>query len=101
MTTSPSQRQPTPPWSASVACRKCAGVPVLDSVAAILAPTIPDLPIPVTTTRPVMSSRIDSGVDGSVEARLEGLDGRAGRCRSTALPGGEGRGSTAISARRA
>src|SRR5262245_36348794 len=37
---------------ASVECRKKAGVPVLARVAAILRPMIPDLPTPVTITRP-------------------------------------------------
>ena len=43
---------PRSPWPASAGCRKKAGVPVLASVAAILPATCPDLPIPVTTTRP-------------------------------------------------
>jgi hypothetical protein len=38
--------------TASVACRKTAGVPVLHKVAARRLPTCPDLPIPVTTTFP-------------------------------------------------
>src|SRR3954469_3679937 len=37
---------------ASAGCRKNAGVPVLVSVAAILRQMMPDLPIPVTITRP-------------------------------------------------
>ena len=37
---------------ASAGCRKKAGVPVLASVAAILLPMWPDLPMPVTTTLP-------------------------------------------------
>ena len=43
---------PRSPWLASPGCRKNAGVPVLASVAAILCATWPDLPMPVTTTRP-------------------------------------------------
>ena len=39
---------PRSPWLASAGCRKNAGVPVLASVAAILAPIWPDLPMPVT-----------------------------------------------------
>ena len=43
---------PRSPWLASPGCTKNAGVPVLAKVAAILLPIWPDLPIPVTTTRP-------------------------------------------------
>ena len=43
---------------ASAGCRKKAGVPVLDRVAAILRQMMPDLPIPVTITRPVQSRSI-------------------------------------------
>ena len=51
-TTSPLVTMPRSPWLASAGCRKNAGVPVLASVAAILPPTWPDLPMPETTTRP-------------------------------------------------
>src|SRR5688572_1876341 len=44
---------PRSPWTASAGCRKNAGVPVLASVAAILRQTMPDLPMPVTMTRPL------------------------------------------------
>ncbi|GMV48077.1 MAG: hypothetical protein AMXMBFR66_34750 [Pseudomonadota bacterium] len=40
------------PWPASAGCTKNAGVPVEASVAAILRPTWPLLPTPITTTRP-------------------------------------------------
>ena len=40
---------------ASAGCRKQAGVPVLESVAAILRQMMPDLPMPVTITRPRQS----------------------------------------------
>src|SRR5580698_6093725 len=43
---------PRSPWLASAACTKNAGVPVEARVAAILRPTWPDLPMPVTMTRP-------------------------------------------------
>src|SRR5580700_5465853 len=43
---------PRSPWLASAACTKNAGVPVDASVAAIFLPTWPDLPMPVTMTRP-------------------------------------------------
>ena len=43
---------PRSPWLASPGWTKNAGVPVLASVEAILPPTWPDLPMPITTTRP-------------------------------------------------
>ena len=43
---------PRSPWLASPGWTKKAGVPVEASVAAILRPTWPDLPMPVTMTRP-------------------------------------------------
>ena len=51
-TKSPAWHMPKSPWPASVGCRNTAGVPVLCRVAAILRPTWPDLPMPVTTTFP-------------------------------------------------
>ena len=51
-TASPRVIMPRSPCPASAGCRKKAGVPVLASVAAILPATCPDLPMPVTTTRP-------------------------------------------------
>ena len=48
---------PRSPWLASPGCTKNAGVPVEASVAAILPPIWPDLPMPVTTTRPSHASR--------------------------------------------
>ena len=46
---------PRSPWLASPGCMKNAGVPVEASVEAILRPMWPDLPMPVTTTRPLVS----------------------------------------------
>ena len=43
---------PKSPWLASAGCTKKAGVPVEASVAAILRPMWPLLPMPITTTRP-------------------------------------------------
>ena len=43
---------PRSPWLASAGCTKKAGVPVDAKVAAILRPTWPLLPMPMTTTRP-------------------------------------------------
>src|SRR3954466_3128385 len=60
MTTSWDVIMPRPPWLASAGCMKKAGVPVEASVEAILLPTWPDLPMPVTTTRPPFIPRISS-----------------------------------------
>ncbi len=49
---------PRSPWLASAGCTKNAGVPVEASVAAILRPTWPLLPMPITTRRPVLCSTI-------------------------------------------
>lgn len=46
---------PMSPWLASAGCTKNAVVPVLARVAAILLPTCPDLPMPTTTTRPLLA----------------------------------------------
>ena len=51
-TTSLDVSMPRSPCEASAGCMKNAGVPVDASVAAILLPICPDLPIPVTTIRP-------------------------------------------------
>src|SRR5512139_3676431 len=51
-TTSPLPTTPKSPCTASAACRKVAGVPVLARVAAILRQMRPDLPMPVTMTLP-------------------------------------------------
>jgi hypothetical protein len=50
---------PRSPWLASAAWTKNAGVPVEAKVAATLRPTWPDLPRPVTISRP-LASRIRS-----------------------------------------
>src|SRR5262245_42336625 len=55
ITTSSPWITPRSPWNASAGCRKNAAVPVLVSVAAIFRQMIPDLPIPVTMTRPPQS----------------------------------------------
>ena len=60
---------PRSPWLASAGCRKNAGVPVLASVAAILPPTWPDLPIPETTTRPVQASSMRQAFSNSPPRR--------------------------------
>ncbi len=55
-TTSAAVIMPRSPWLASAGCTKMAGVPVDASVAAILRPMWPLLPMPITTTRPLHSS---------------------------------------------
>ena len=57
MTTSLRVIIPRSPWQASPGCTKNAGVPVLARVAAILLAMWPDLPMPVTTTRPLHARR--------------------------------------------
>ena len=77
----PATTMPASPWSASAACTKNAGVPVLASVAASLAPTRPDLPSPVTTTRPrVASSSVEGRLDvGRTRGRRHARSPRASR----------------------
>jgi hypothetical protein len=53
MITSSGVIMPRSPWPASAACTKKAGVPVEASVEATLRATWPDLPSPVTMTRPL------------------------------------------------
>ena len=59
-TTSPSTIMPKSPWAASAGWTKNAGVPVEASVAAILWPTWPDFPIPMTTSRPVQERMVSA-----------------------------------------
>ena len=56
---------PRSPWLASAGWTNCAGVPVEASVAAILRPTWPDLPMPETITRPRTSSIIATARENS------------------------------------
>ena len=67
---------PRSPWLASLGCTKKAGVPVEANVAAILRPTWPDLPMPVTISRPraaeirstaAMKARAEPVVNGGRE----------------------------------
>lgn len=53
---SPGSYTPRSPCTASQACRKTAGVPVLESVAAIFCATSPDLPKPHTNNLPLCDS---------------------------------------------
>ena len=107
---------PMSPWIASAGCRKNAGVPVLASVAAILLPMWPDLPMPVTTTLALQASTSCARPgEGFVEAMFErgnggGLDfedtaaaGDASGSKSvmaTATAGRDGRQSTTYSRER-
>ncbi len=59
MMTSSGAIMPRSPWLASPGCTKNAGVPVEAKVAAILRAMWPDLPMPLTMTRP-LASRIIS-----------------------------------------
>ena len=59
---------PRSPWLASLGWTKKAGVPVEAKVAAILRPTWPDLPMPVTITRPrALRDQVDGGGEGAPE----------------------------------
>src|SRR3989442_1145298 len=59
-TTSPRATMPRSPCTPSAGCRKYAGVPVDARVAAILRPTRPDLPMPVTMTRPAQPRSVST-----------------------------------------
>src|SRR5690242_7658552 len=63
---------PRSPWLASAACTKKAGVPVEASVAAILRAICPDLPSPVTITRP-RAARMVSTAAANGAARLSAI----------------------------
>lgn len=56
---------PRSPWKASPGWRKKLGVPVEASVAAILRPTRPDLPMPVTIHLPRLPRIISTAVANS------------------------------------
>src|SRR4029077_12038732 len=68
---------PRSPWMASAGWRKCAGVPVLESVAAIFWQMMPDLPMPVRMTRPRQSRR-------SSTARFNRSSSRSASARTAA-----------------
>ena len=76
MTGSPGCRMPRSPWTASAAWRKIAGVPVLQSVAAIFWPMRPDLPTPQRTTLPGwVGDEVDGLGEGAVKARGQFAEG--------------------------
>src|ERR1700744_5914135 len=58
--TSSAPIMPRSPWLASVAWTNMATEPVEASVAAILRATWPDLPMPVSTTRPLASNKVST-----------------------------------------
>ena len=70
MTTSPFCTMPRSPWLASVAWTKNAGRPVEAKVAAILRPTWPDLPRPVTITRPGAAAIARPRAEGAIRGPL-------------------------------
>ena len=78
MKTSSRWIMPRSPWLASAGCTKYAGVPVLDSVEAILRAMWPDLPMPLTMTRPWQSQ--DQRNRGE-KALVQPRDQRAHRVR--------------------
>ena len=64
---------PRSPWLASPGWTKKAGVPVEAKVAAILRATWPDLPMPVTMTRPLArADQLDRGDEGLPEPVMDG-----------------------------
>ena len=81
---------PRSPWLASPGWTKNAGVPVLASVAATLPAMWPDLPMPVTTTRPRQSrQQLAGAVETGVEPRREAGDGGGLDLEDAAAPGPE------------
>ena len=66
---------PRSPCSASAGCRNTDGVPVEENVAAIFRPISPDLPMPVTTTRPLQaSSSLHRALEFPVQPRRQLLN---------------------------
>ena len=80
---------PRSPWLASAAWTKNAGWPVEASVAAILRATWPDLPRPVTITRPGAAAIVSTARrKAGAEPILAGRPQRLGhRCKSLLLNG--------------
>ena len=80
---SPSCIMPISPWLASAGCTKNAGVPVEANVAASLRPIWPDLPMPVTTTRPF---RLRIAEIAATKLRARPLDASAISASSAIMP---------------
>src|SRR5690606_21044467 len=81
---------PRSPWLASAGWTYSAGVPVEASVAAILRPTWPLLPMPVTTVRPRVLARRSTACSNrpsSVSARANSASASARRTRRPASSG--------------
>jgi hypothetical protein len=85
-TTSSAVIMPRSPWLASLGWTKKAGVPVEARVAAIFVPICPDLPIPVTITRP-LAARMRWTVSQKASPRpFDSAEDRASRpARSVAI----------------
>ena len=60
---------PRSPCSASAGCKKNDGVPVDENVAAIFRPISPDLPMPVTTTRPLHANSSSTARSNAASSR--------------------------------
>ncbi len=83
---SPRTSMPTSPCAASTGWRKIAGVPVDEKVEASFRATIPDFPIPVTTTRPEIDP-IASTALTNVDPRRPAMDATLSlSMRSTSRP---------------
>ena len=86
-TASLSTIMPRSPWLASAGCTYIAGDPVEASVAAILLPIWPLLPMPVTTIRPfALDNEFQRLAEGLIQARRQGLqsvclDAKHAHCR--------------------
>src|SRR3990172_4048092 len=92
MKTSSCRTIPRSPWLASAGWTKYAGVPVLDMVEAILRAMCPDLPIPLTITRPLQARISDTAARNrssrrAIMARTASASiARTRRASSSAVP---------------
>ena len=77
---------PRSPWLASLGWTKKAGVPVEARVAAILVAIWPDLPMPVTMTRPLMRRIVfRASTKGALRSPSKAVANAAKPCRSVAM----------------
>ena len=83
-TTSPGISTPRSPCTASAGCRNRAGEPVELSVAAIFCAMMPLLPMPVTTTRPLLSPQCRISSTARRKASTIGPSRRVARASSAA-----------------
>ena len=77
---------PRSPCSASAGCKKTEGVPVEENVAAIFRPINPDLPMPVTTTRPLQASKSSTARSKLASSRASKPRWLRPRCAERASP---------------